>query len=118
MHERPSVKAPWRSAQTLRPVFDAAWDANHGADGREGITVVCFDLAGWRPWLEDAAEVLDDAERQRVSRKQRVGDREELTLAYALHRLVLGRALRTEPGLVPLRRDGAGRHLPALLRLG
>ena len=109
MHETPSTNVPRRSAQTLRPVFDAAWDASQAADGREDITAVFFELADWRPWLDTAAGLLDDAERGRVGRKQRPGDRDELALTYALHRLVLGRALRTEPGLVPLRRDAAGR---------
>jgi 4'-phosphopantetheinyl transferase len=108
---------PTRAAQ-LRAVFDAAWRRADGRDAGEsalarsasqGSLAVFFDLDAWRPWLDDARLLLDDAEHARVQRKQRARDREELALGYGLHRLVLARLLQRDPAQVALGRDTLGR---------
>lgn len=73
-------------------------------------TVVAFaDTRAWMPWLPDAMALLDASERIRVARKRNVADRDGRTIAYALHRLLLGSALGVDPVAVPLFRDERGR---------
>ena len=106
------------AAAGLRRAFDRAWqqagiavDGGNAQDPDAGHTLLAlfFDLAAWRPWLHEALSLLDDAEQARVHRKHRPGDRDELALAYALHRLVLGSVLGEDPAAVVLGRDAAGR---------
>ncbi len=52
--------------------------------------------------------VMDAAENGRVQRMRNLVDRENLAVAYALHRLLLARALRMDARHVPLRRDSLG----------
>lgn len=70
--------------------------------------VAIAGLPAWRPWLDAAADLLDVAERERVSRRRRASDRDALTLSYALHRLYLAAILQVEPAQVPLARDALG----------
>lgn len=77
---------------------------------RDGqVQALLFELAAWRPWLDEAQALLDGAEAARVQRRHRASDRDDLALAYALHRLALARALGCEPAAVALGRDGLGR---------
>ena len=78
-----------------------------------GVVLGMVALEDWRSWLPDAMELLSHEEQLRVRRKQRAVDREELTLAYALHRLFLGAIWNISPEQVPLGRDRSGR--PSLL---
>ncbi|MFT3761940.1 MAG: 4'-phosphopantetheinyl transferase superfamily protein [Pseudoxanthomonas sp.] len=70
--------------------------------------VAFFELGDWNAWLPQAGRLLDEAESGRVARRRRSGDRDGLTLAYALHRLFLGGALGLAPADVPLGRDERG----------
>ncbi|MFT3756192.1 MAG: 4'-phosphopantetheinyl transferase superfamily protein [Pseudoxanthomonas sp.] len=70
--------------------------------------VAFFAQDDWVAWLPQAIGLLDEAELARVARRRRIRDREGLVLAYALHRLFLGRALGLEPMQVPLGRDELG----------
>lgn len=73
-----------------------------------GTAVAIAGLPAWRPWLDEAIGLLDDAENERVSRRRRASDRDALTLSYALHRLYLAAMLGLEPHAVPLSRDALG----------
>jgi 4'-phosphopantetheinyl transferase len=106
------------AAAGLRRAFDSAWQqAGFAVDGGKAqdtgggrrLLALFFDLAAWRPWLHEALPLLDAAEQARVHRKHRPGDRDELALAYALHRLVLGGVLGQDPAAVALGRDASGR---------
>lgn len=66
------------------------------------------DLSDWRPWLADAALLLDAAECERTSRLRRIEDREARILTYGLHRLLLGAVLGLDAAAVPLGRDDRG----------
>lgn len=74
----------------------------------QSIYVGLFDLQDWQPWLPDAPTLLSPVERQRVASRRAETDRAALAMAYALHRLLLARALGCEASLVPLVRDDAG----------
>jgi 4'-phosphopantetheinyl transferase len=68
-------------------------------------------LAGtrqWRPWLPVASRLLDSEEVGRVQSRRIAADRELLTLAYGLHRAMLGAVLGLHPREVPLYRDARG----------
>lgn len=100
---------PLQQHASLRSAFTAAtatW--GDGAIARGGVTVVASRLSWWKPWLAQAAGVLDDAERQRAGRMKRAQDADARVLAYALHRLVLGRMMVLDPRDVPLSRDRQG----------
>lgn len=73
------------------------------------VLALLFETEAWRPWLSDALGLLSEAELERVRRKVRPMDRDELALAYGLHRLVLGKTLQCDPGKVDLGRDPLGR---------
>jgi len=73
-----------------------------------GTLVAIAGLVAWRPWLDEAAGLLDAAERERVNRRRRASDRDALTLSYALHRLFLAAVLETAPEEVVLARDALG----------
>lgn len=62
----------------------------------------------WRPWLSEASQLLDFDETERVRSRRNAVDREMLTLAYALHRAMLGAVLGMHPAQVPLQRDTRG----------
>jgi len=114
----PSLRSPSSGAsggaQTpLEAVFRQAW-ANAGDDGLEtaaarGVFVGFFALDAWRPWLDGARRLLDAAERDRVARKRRPRDADDLALAYGLHRLVLGHVTGCDARAVALAREALGR---------
>lgn len=68
-------------------------------------------LDDWIPWLDEATDLLDAAERGRALRKHRPSDRDGLILSYALHRLFIGAWMGIDPTSVALARDGEGRPL-------
>lgn len=72
------------------------------------LVVVLTDSREWNFCLPSALMLLDDAQRERMQRKRVQGDREVLTLAYAMHRLLLGYVLDMDAASVPLWRDAAG----------
>ncbi len=72
------------------------------------ITVVLLELGDWQPWLAEASRLLDPAEAERVRRRRSMLDRNALTLAYALHRLLLGHVADQDPSEVQLYRDELG----------
>lgn len=76
------------------------------ASGR--VLAVHADIADWRPWLEAAQALLDDAERARVSRLQRAGDRDDRAIAYALHRIVAAQVTGFPARALRLTRDVRG----------
>lgn len=75
---------------------------------RTGVLVGLVETRDWQPWLADAHALIDARERARAQRQRRAQDREILVLAYAMHRLLLGRALEVTPAEVPLQRDDLG----------
>lgn len=88
----------------------------HGFDDRRfdrllagHVVVAVFALSDWRPWATDALDLIDARERERVQRQRRADHRQDLAMAYALHRLVLARALDMPGARVPLARDAQGR---------
>jgi len=98
---------------SLEAAFRQAW-VNADGGGLEsapghGVLVAFFALAAWRPWLDAMRGLLDAAENDRVARKRRQGDADDLALAYGLHRLLLGHVTGREPRAVPLVRDALGR---------
>ncbi|NDK38764.1 hypothetical protein DT603_07905 [Pseudoxanthomonas gei] len=102
-------------ARALQAVFDRAWSISVGdATGDVGMALaVFFEMGAWHPWLDQASHWLSPAERQRVGKKLRPRDRDELVLAYALHRLSVAKILECDPSLIVLERDGFGRPLVA-----
>lgn len=93
----------------LRAAFRGAlpspdWPASSYAQ----VVVALFELAEWRPWLEDAAGLLDAADTARALRQRNASHREDLTLTYALHRLLLGARTGVDAVAVPLVRDALG----------
>lgn len=91
----------------LQDAFTRAWRLPEAAG--HGVVLAFADLSRWRPFRDEADGLLSQAERERVHRKRRPIDQEELTLAYALHRLFLGAIRNLPPHEVPLARDGEGR---------
>ena len=73
-----------------------------------GVLVGLIETRAWQPWFADAHALIDDRERERAGRQRRAQDREILTLAYAMHRLLLAQVLNVPPGAVALRRDDLG----------
>lgn len=99
-------------AQDLRKVLIAslpgvAWQHM----GTDVAWVAMATVDDWRPWLRQAADLLSDAEQERVARKRRPEDRDTLVLAYAMHRLLLSRWLDVDAAQVPIGRDAQGRPL-------
>ena len=108
-------QAPQMQTIELRAVFGNAWSkftknavVNHGQNEPE-VLAALFEIEIWHPWLEAAERLLSQAERDKVRRKRYASDREELVLAYALHRLVMGNFLLCDPAEVELERDLLGR---------
>lgn len=109
-----------RAVSGLNMTFTTAWNLLDQPGGelpilgwhaqtQQSALALFVDLTRWRPWLADAASLLDETERGRVRRMYFERDRDERTLAYALHRLTLARVLACDPAEVTLRRDPAGR---------
>lgn len=100
-------------AASLRPDLCTAFARALPAPGwasmaHARILVAWCEPAAWQPWQADARDLLDPAERARVERRHFAADRDALTLAYALHRLLLGQALGCDASRVPLTRDARG----------
>ena len=72
------------------------------------LLVTLVDASDWESCLPGALALLDPVETTRMRRKRNQGDREVLTLAYALHRLLLGGVLGIDASAVPLWRDANG----------
>ena len=102
-------------ARDLQGVFNNAWckcmPAPAGAqrDDTPEMHAFLFEFDAWRPWLEEVLPLLSQAEHDRVRRKMRANDRDELAMAYGLHRLVLAQVLQSEPEEIALYRDTSGR---------
>ncbi len=90
----------------IRQAFDQALPSQ--AWCLQPLVVALVDVRDWRPCLPGASMLLDPAENLRMQRKRKLADREVLILAYAIHRLLLGKALGMDPEVVPLWRDAAG----------
>lgn len=75
---------------------------------RDGVFVGLFDLREWGPWLAEALDLLSPEEARKAASRRASVDRDELALAYALHRLVLGHVLECIPEAVPVERDAQG----------
>jgi 4'-phosphopantetheinyl transferase len=94
---------------TLRRAFEGAlptpcWSAAPNTR----VFVGLFNLHDWQPWLPDAYALMDAAECGRVHSRRIAADRDRLALGYALHRLLLGKALGCDAIDVPIGRDAAG----------
>jgi 4'-phosphopantetheinyl transferase len=93
----------------LRSAFNDALPTPDWASATSaGIVVALIELQDWQPWLPDARNLIDAADRWRAERRRFAADRNELTLGYALHRLLLAAALGTDATDVPLIRDERG----------
>src|SRR5678816_92461 len=93
----------------LRAAFDDALPTpSWSASANTRILVGLVNLADWQPWLPDAYEMLDAAELERIRRRRFAMDRDGLALGYALHRLLLGKALDRDAVEVPIGRDSLG----------
>ena len=106
---------PHVQTEALRVVFGNAWSkfiksaVLSRGESAPLILAALFEIKAWHPWLEEAERLLSLAERDKVRRKRHVSDREELVLAYALHRLVMGSFLLCDPAGIELERDLLGR---------
>ena len=108
-HSSGLPKAPSKAAISLTAAFArsvGSW--SHKSLAQNTALVAIASLPAWRPWLDEAAGLLDDAEHERVNRRRRASDRDALTLSYALHRLYLASVLGLSPSTVPLARDALG----------
>ena len=102
-------ESPVAAVSALERAFKRALPSPGWMDmGDGGAWVALFDVAHWSAWLPQAGSLLDEAERSRVARRRRECDRDNLTLAYALHRLFLAEALGMDPASVPVGRDEQG----------
>ena len=99
---------PFPPAVHLTAAFANAARMLAAAPMQAAITVVLMRAGEWQPWLDQAQSLLSGAEAQRVARRHFQSDRNALALAYALHRLVLGRLLGLGATQVPLDRDPRG----------
>lgn len=72
------------------------------------VQVMLFITREWVAWLAGAAALLDEAELARIQRRRNPDDRVELTVCYAIHRLVIATWLAIDPESVPLERDARG----------
>jgi 4'-phosphopantetheinyl transferase len=97
-----------RSGADLRSVFPHATARAGGPASRGALAVTLLDVREWRSWRAGACTLLSAGEVERVQRRRVANHREALTLAYALHRLLLGEALGLGPERVPLYRDERG----------
>ena len=88
--------------------FDAWRGREAGLTSRPRILVAFAEVRQWRPWLPEASQLLDAREMARVHSRRSSADRDLLTMAYALHRAMLGAVLGLHPRQVPLHRDARG----------
>jgi 4'-phosphopantetheinyl transferase len=94
----------------IQRAFIGAWRGRDaGSPERPRILVALAETSHWQPWLPQAERLLDPIEVARVRRCRSAIHRDMLTLAYALHRSMLGAVLGLDPVRVPLHRDERGR---------
>lgn len=99
----------FNQGMSLHSTFLAACaEAHWPGPGSRAVLAVVFELRGWLPWLAEAHAILDAGQAERASRQRRETNRQELTVAYALHRLVLGKTLGVPAADVALLRDDQG----------
>lgn len=98
----------WPSRMALDEAFEAALAGHALPAASAGIFAGLFSFHDWQPWLADAYALLDEPERQRVERRRIPADRDRLALAYALHRLLVSRALGRDARDVTIARDAMG----------
>lgn len=99
-----------QTVKNLGAVFSACLPGQVTATPRDhALWVGVARLRDWQPWQHQAAELLDDSERDRAMRKRRPVDQEALVLCYALHRLFVAAWMGVDAAEVPLGRDGEGR---------
>jgi len=105
--EAPGIAFP---RADFRSTFrDALPDPDWVVRAHAGVVVLLAEVDGWRDWLEDAWDLLDDAERARIIRQRHAANRDQLTLSYAAHRFMVGEFLGLDPQQVPMARDPLGR---------
>ena len=93
----------------LADAFHAALADVHWGRATGGhVWALIADSTEWNPWRDQAWQMLDGAERSRVERMRSLEARETLVIAYALHRLLLGRFLDMPAQSVPVWRDSLG----------
>lgn len=93
----------------LKAAFHDAMPTSQWPEAAQrGALVALVACADWMPWQQEAASLLDAAERTRIARKRRASDRDLTTFAYAFHRLLLAAVLDLPPKNVPLQRDAQG----------
>lgn len=81
--------------------------------GRPDTHVVFARVGDWQPRLPALTGMLSPREALTVQRRRRQQDRDGLTLAYAMQRLLLGAAMDVAPASVSLGRDARGRPFVA-----
>lgn len=91
----------------LRTAFRSSLPGWPG-DSRAQVRVVLLAPGDWLPWLAEASVLLDDADRARARRRRDARDRDELTVSYALHRLLVAARMDIDAAAVPLVRDALG----------
>lgn len=93
----------------MKKIFDAALPHSQwGRSDGNHVWVLVADSREWSQWRDRCVGMLDSAERERVDRMRNQEAEATLVVAYALHRLFLGRFLGVEPAGVPLWRDSLG----------
>lgn len=93
----------------MKKIFDAALpDLQWGRSDGHHVWVLVADSREWSPWHDQSLGMLDEPERERVARMRNKEAKDTLVIAYALHRLFLGRFLGVQPADVPLWRDSLG----------
>lgn len=100
------VAVAWRQEEPARPLVQAL---RCEPMPLHACAVGVAELRDWQPWLDDAWELLDTPERQRVSQRRFRQDREALALTYALHRLFVASVLAVPVASVTIGRDADGR---------
>jgi len=93
----------------MKKIFDAALPSHQwGRSDGNRVWVLVADSREWSPWHDQSLGMLDEPERERVARMRNKEAKDTLVIAYALHRLFLGRFLGMQPADVPLWRDSLG----------
>lgn len=93
----------------MEKVFDAMLpDLQWGRSDGNHVWVLVADSHEWRTWHDKSLGMLDGPERERIARMRNQEAKNTLVIAYALHRLFLGRFLAMQPKDVPLWRDTLG----------
>lgn len=93
----------------MEKLFDAMLpDPQWGRPDGNCAWVLVADSREWRRWHDQSMAMLDGPERERIARMRNQEAKDTLVIAYALHRLFLGRFLAMQPADVPLWRDSLG----------